>query len=177
MVYTILPNTGQSLGNSRPLINQNFLLIQQTFDKNHYDFGVADQGKHSVIQLPEQTSYPLTPGNEGQLLAREYNSKTELAWRPENTLAAGDQYILSGMPIRAAARFDGSGAIGAKVPIGLSFNASISKATAGTTDTFTISFTTQFPIGAPSANYLVIPFATKITALSPGSNTQRDRLI
>ena len=156
MAYVLLPNSGQSLGVTRAQIRENFNLIQQTFDRNHYDFDAANQGKHSVIQTPEQITFPATPANEGQLLAREYNSKTELAWRPENTLAGGDQYMLSGMPIRAAARFDGSGANGNKAPIGLSFNVdTISKAGL----VYTITFLSQFPIGAPAANYLVIPYA------------------
>ena len=165
MAYVLLPNSGQSLGVTRAQIRENFNLIQQTFDRNHYDFDAVNQGKHSVIQMPEQTVFPLTPVNEGQLLAREYNAKTELAWRPENTGAAADQYILSGMPIRAAARFDGSGANGVKVPVGLSFNIlSITKSGAGNTRIYTVLFSTQFPIGAASSNYLVIPYAGSISA-------------
>lgn len=169
MVYVLLPNSGQSLGVTRAPIRENFRLIQEAFDRNHYDFDAVNQGKHSVIQLPEQTVFPVTPANEGQLLAREYNTKTELAWRPENTAAANDQYILSGMPIRAAARFDGSGADGPVMPttIGLGFNiASITKSTTGSVRTYSITFLTQFPIGAASADYLVIPYASIVASLA-----------
>ena len=167
MAYVLLPNSGQSLGVTRAQIRTNFALIQQTFDNNHYDFDAVNAGKHSVIQLPEQTVFPLTPLNEGQLLAREYNTKTELAWRPENTAAAADQYILSGMPIRAGARFNGTGADGVKAAVGLSFNvASITKSTAGSNTDYTIVFSTQFPIGAASSNYLVIPFNSNLAGVT-----------
>lgn len=159
MAYVLLPNSGQSLGVTRPQIKENFTIIQSVFAANHYGFDTVGQGKHQVIQLPEQTVFPLTPAGEGQLLAREYNTKTELAWRPEGTLAAGDQYMLSGMPIRAGARFDGSGANGVLPLVGLSFNvASVTKSGATNSRTYSIVFTSQFPIGAPTANYLVIPF-------------------
>ncbi len=167
MAYVLLPNSGESLGFTRPQIRENFRLIQQVFDNNHYDFDAVNAGKHSVIQLPEQTVFPLTPANEGQLLAREYNSKTELAWRPESTAATDDQYILSGMPIRAAARFNGNLADGLIPTVGLSFNIdTITRTTAGTGAEFVITFLTQFPIDVPpvaTANYLVIPYASRIS--------------
>ena len=158
MAYVILPNSGESLGFTRPQVRENFLLIQNVFDNNHYDFNAVNAGKHNVIQLPEQTTYPLTPVNEGQLLAREYNSKTELAWRPENTAAADDQYILSGMPIRAAARFNLTG-----VTSGLKFN--INTVTVNGATNYDITFLTQFPIGAASGNYLVIASGCTITGV------------
>lgn len=164
MTYVLLPNSGQSLGVTRPQIRQNFVEIQNSFDQNHYDFNVSDAGKHSVIQLPEQTVFPATPVNEGQLLSRQYNTKTELAWRPENTLAGGDQYILSGMPIRAAARFNPSGANGVKALIGLSFNVT---SVVKTSSDYVITFTSTFPAGAASANYLVIPFVSSGGVTTP----------
>lgn len=159
MAYVLLPNSGQSLGVTRDQIKENFSIIQTVFAVNHYAFDATGQGKHKVIQMPEQTVFPATPADEGQLLTREYNTKTELAWRPENTLAGGDQYILSGMPIRAAARFDGSGANGNCPTIGLSFNiTSITKSGAGSSRTYSVVFASQFPIGSVSANYLVLAF-------------------
>ena len=157
MAYVVLPNSGQTLGKTRAQINTNFSLIQSVFDKNHYDYNDAfgNEGKHTKIQLPEQTVFPLTPVNEGQLLAREYNTKTQLAWRPENTLATGDQYMLSAMPIRAAARFNGNGALGAKTPEGLSFNVTISKSSASN---YTVTFVSKFgTVPATGSNdYLVL---------------------
>ena len=155
MAYVILPNSGQTLGATRAQINTNFSLIQQAISVNHYAISATQEGKHKVIQLPEQTVFPLTPVNEGQLLAREYNTKTQLAWRPENTLATGDQYMLSAMPIRAAARFNGNGGLGTKTPEGLSFNVTISKSSASN---YTVTFVSKFgTVPATGSNdYLVL---------------------
>jgi len=143
--------TGDDLANSRDQIRTNFNIINTDFAVNHVAFDETDEGKHHRIDMPEQEDFPATPANEGWLIAREYNSKTELAWRPESTLAAGDQYILSGFPCRAGGRFDGSGVNGLKSTIGIAFN--VQNNQVNKTGNFTFDVT--FAEALPSANYAV----------------------
>lgn len=64
MTYTLLPNSGQSLGQTRADIRTNFSLIQTAQDTNHVALGLASQGKHKFLQMPEQGSAPATAANE-----------------------------------------------------------------------------------------------------------------
>lgn len=64
MTYTLLPNSGQSLGQTRAQIRTNFDLLQQDLDKNHVSINDADRGKHKFVELKSQASLPagLTTG-------------------------------------------------------------------------------------------------------------------
>jgi hypothetical protein len=53
--------SGQSLGNSRPVINSNFQLIQSVFDENHVDFNDANAGFHTFVDLLSQGTTPANP--------------------------------------------------------------------------------------------------------------------
>src|SRR5271170_7661803 len=82
MVYVILPNSGQSLGITRPAINQNFSIIQNAFALNHYDFNssIAIPGKHSFVQMPVQTTPTILLG-EGALYTNTVNSTSQLFYK------------------------------------------------------------------------------------------------
>lgn len=93
---TTIPNVGQSLAFTRDPIRNNWSLIQSLITVNHGDFGAADMGKHKFVQMPEQTlTGPATGANEGELYTLEQKSTTEMYWRPESQLAAGDKYQLT----------------------------------------------------------------------------------
>lgn len=64
MSYTLLPNSGQSLGETRGPIRTNFQLLQQDLDKNHVSVNDADRGKHKYVELKNQATIPagLTAG-------------------------------------------------------------------------------------------------------------------
>lgn len=64
MTYTLLPNSGQSLGETRAPIRTNFDLLQQDLDKNHVSINDADRGKHKYVELKNQATIPagLTAG-------------------------------------------------------------------------------------------------------------------
>jgi len=53
-----VPVSGQSLGNSRPLINSNFMAIQSTFDENHVDFNDMNAGAHTHVDMLAQSADP-----------------------------------------------------------------------------------------------------------------------
>jgi hypothetical protein len=99
MTYSSLPNSGQSLGQTRAAIKNNFDLIKTTLDQNHVDLDLANKGKHYVIQMPVTASIPVAPLPPGGLVAGESNlySKTSSAasqifFSPD---ASGNEYQLT----------------------------------------------------------------------------------
>ncbi len=71
MTYTILPNSGQSLGVTRAPINTNFSLIQSVFDVNHVGFNNVGAGKHKFVVMPNQGSAPTTLAGEVALYTKQ----------------------------------------------------------------------------------------------------------
>lgn len=72
MSYTLRPRpSGDTLVESRDPIRTNFQILQDRFDENHtnLDAGVGG-GKHSFLQLPEQTAPLATALNEAGLYAK-----------------------------------------------------------------------------------------------------------
>jgi hypothetical protein len=55
-----VPVPGQTLDNSRPIINNNFQTIDTTFSINHVQYrdGSNNGGKHAFVQFPVQTVIP-----------------------------------------------------------------------------------------------------------------------
>lgn len=61
MTLNNVPNANQTLGNSQPLINSNFVTIDTAFAIDHvpYDLTNSDnQGQHNRVSLPVQPSNP-----------------------------------------------------------------------------------------------------------------------
>jgi hypothetical protein len=85
MTYTILPNSGQSLGVTRIPINTNFSLIQSVFDKNHIDFNAPGPGKHKFLQMPVQSAAPSTLSSEGAFYSKTSKGDAQAFWRFENS--------------------------------------------------------------------------------------------
>ena len=85
MALNVVPNPGQSLNNSRPLVNNNFATIDAGFTINHGSYGNANVGKHLFMQMPEQTVVPVTAANEGALYTKQgLSTVTELFFRRES---------------------------------------------------------------------------------------------
>lgn len=92
MTYIVLPDSGQTLGVSRPKINTNFSLIQSVFDLNHVTFNNSGAGKHRMMQMPVvQAASPGTAAGEIALYTKTaaVTAKPELFWQPESIAAAG----------------------------------------------------------------------------------------
>jgi len=99
MTYGSLPNSGQSLGQTRATIKNNFDLIKSTIDQNHRDFNASGAGKHYVIQMPVTATIPVNPVPPGGLVAGDANiySKTssvasQIFFSPD---ASGNEYQLT----------------------------------------------------------------------------------
>ncbi len=98
MTYTILPNSGQSLGVTRIPINTNFSIIQSVFDKNHIDFNATSgPGKHKLIQFPiVQASSPGTAAGEVALYTKNVTGAVpEIFFQPQSTAADGTDIQLT----------------------------------------------------------------------------------
>jgi hypothetical protein len=85
MTYTSLPNSGQSLGQTRAAIKNNFDEIKASFDINHIDFDLAGNGKHLLIQMPTPQTSPVTAASEIALYPKLDGALApQLFFRPQN---------------------------------------------------------------------------------------------
>lgn len=73
-----IPKASQNPSQSQGQILDNFLEINTAFNTNHGNFNAGNQGKHSFLQMPEQSSPPPTGANEMALYTKE-SSLTSLA--------------------------------------------------------------------------------------------------
>jgi hypothetical protein len=83
MTYTAnVPLSGQTLGNSRPIINANFQKIASVFAVNHFNINSANAGKHDRVELPVRAD-PTPVLGEGQLYAKVagVGSEAQMFWR------------------------------------------------------------------------------------------------
>lgn len=85
MVYNEnIPQATDNPSQSQAQILSNFREISTAFNTNHGNFNASDQGKHSFLQIPEQSSAPATSANEGGIYTKEENGSTQLFWRNES---------------------------------------------------------------------------------------------
>lgn len=79
-----IPASGQTLGNSRPQVLNNFASLRTTISNisqpNHIDVNNVGAGKHIFVQMPVQTiTAANTPAaNEGGLVTRTISAASEL---------------------------------------------------------------------------------------------------
>jgi hypothetical protein len=96
MTFVVLPDVGQSLGQTRANIRENFNIIQDAFGRNHVslnDGTPGNRGKHNFCTFVAQGSTP-TPriAGESYLFSRTFNSVAELAFCPN---VVGNVYQLT----------------------------------------------------------------------------------
>lgn len=92
MTFQPRPNaSGDTLAASRDQIRTNFEIIRDDFAINHIGFDEANEGKHSFLQMPEQSSDPATAANEIAIYSKEGVGPAEanLFLRDENSGGAG----------------------------------------------------------------------------------------
>lgn len=96
MALVILPNAGQTLGNSRSDIRGNFDTINTAFSVDHVEYALGDQGKHNRVTLPNQAagSGVATGATEGMVYSRQgVNSGTTELFYKRQSIAAGTDGI------------------------------------------------------------------------------------
>lgn len=73
-----IPQASDNPSQSQAQILDNFQEISTAFNTNHGNFNAGNQGKHSFLQMPEQSSPPSTSSDEMGLYIKE-SSLTSLA--------------------------------------------------------------------------------------------------
>lgn len=86
MALNDVPLITQNLAQTQNPIRVNFQTIDTAFSVNHVSYGIADQGKHKFLQLPEQGVAPATAVNEAGLYSAvgAFSTVSELVFRREN---------------------------------------------------------------------------------------------
>lgn len=85
MTYTTgVPQDGQSLGNSKPKIRDNFDVLATYLGTNHVALNALNGGMHKFLQMPEQASDPASDVNIGDLYTKEAQTYTNLFWKQES---------------------------------------------------------------------------------------------
>lgn len=93
MTYTPnVPQSGQTLGNTRQTILDNFTLIGTGFSANHNALGSVGAGKHKFLQMPDQASAPSTALNEAGFYSKAVSGVSQLFFKGENS---GTEYQLT----------------------------------------------------------------------------------
>lgn len=64
MPLNSIPNSGQSLDQTRDGIRQNFDVTNTAFTVDHVSFNLAGQGKHNKVTFPVQAADPVLAANE-----------------------------------------------------------------------------------------------------------------
>ncbi len=84
MSYTAnTPQTGQSLGFTRPIINSNFQTINTAFAINHIAFNISGAGKHKFVEMPNQSVIPSPlAGGEGTLYCKASGGAAQVFYTP-----------------------------------------------------------------------------------------------
>lgn len=76
MSYTLIPNAGQSLGQTRDAIRTNFSLLNTTIGVDHFTLiGDSNPGKHRIIRFPT----PIITANTPATAANEISFYTKAA--------------------------------------------------------------------------------------------------
>lgn len=137
MVYSLIPNAGQSLGETRDGIKENFTTIQTAFQVDHVAYDAAGEGYHSKVNFPQGTA-PTVAADSVVMYAKDTNSRPTIFMRQENN---GDEIQLSGP----------TPSIGTNgytfLPGGLLLQWGVSSSTASNTSiTFPVAFTTLYSL-------------------------------
>lgn len=111
MALNFIPNSGQSLGQTRNGIRQNFVDIDTAFTIDHVSYNAAGQGKHNKVTLPVQVADATTLANEmaiytknvagnPALFLRNFNNGTVVDWTTATKANTGTLTLPSGIIIK-----------------------------------------------------------------------------
>lgn len=152
-----VPISGQSLGQSRPLINANFQSINTIFGRNHFSFSSSNAGKHKCCVFPNisGSDIPTTGSSEIAIFAKAVpGGSSNLFWKRRSDNAT---HIQMTNTVGISANSDGYSFLPGGLMIQWGFETIVDSGT-GTTVSFSPSFD-----GAP--------FIFVITASYSGSGT------
>lgn len=96
--FTLLPNSGQTLGQTRQSVRNNFEAIQKTQDIDHVAFNSTNQGKHKYVRLPTgiTNNSPATAAGEMALFQKLALGGSALFYKnPSHVFGAGDIQLTS----------------------------------------------------------------------------------
>jgi len=96
---TYIPNIPQPSDNpsqSQDQILQNFQSINTVNSVNHVAFNDSDQGKHKFLQMPQQSSAPITAADEAAIYTKDISGLAQLFFREESN---GIERQLTNLPI------------------------------------------------------------------------------
>lgn len=79
MALNNVPLSGQTLGQTRSPINNNFNIIAAAFVVDHVDYQLPTQGKHNKVTMPVQVAIPATTAIDMAL----YTKQSVLTTQPE----------------------------------------------------------------------------------------------
>lgn len=150
MALTVTPNTGQNLNQTLNPIQTNFGTINAAFLVNHVEYGIAGQGKHKFVTMPEQGADPATAANEMAIYTKDVAAVTQLFLRNENN---GSVVDFTSKDITLANS-------GTTLPSGIILKWGRGATVAGLA---TVNFTTPFPTGI-----LTVYGSLSTTAGAPG---------
>lgn len=105
MTFVLLPNAGQSLGQTRADIRENFNIIQDAFGRNHVslnDGTPGNRGKHNFSEYVAQGSTPTIIAGECATYGRNFGGVTQLTFTQDGT---GNVYQLTRVIPASVARF------------------------------------------------------------------------
>lgn len=82
-----IPESFTNPSQDQVLIKDNFTAINESFNINHKGFNDPNKGKHTVLQMPEQTLVPTTSADEMALYTKQSTrtSKAEMFIRRESS--------------------------------------------------------------------------------------------
>ena len=167
MVYEPnVPLTGQSLGETRDPIKNNFTDINTAFGANHVPLTTDTSGKHNFLQMPEQSSAPTTLANEGALYTKEGpNGVTEFYVRAESN---GDEFQISNFSVSGNDATFGTNPGWTTLPGGLimQYGSFVPGALSGTEN-----FVFAFPNAIYNINLTIEATATRTVLLKTSSVT------
>lgn len=159
MSYTLLPNTGQSLGFTRDLIKTNFTIIQTAFNVDHVNYDATGEGKHNKVSLVKQASDPGSAADECIIYAKTTSNITMPYYQRDNAAT-----VLPCSPIKAIGKFQfTSNSAGNLIDDGSgTWNILSASVTASTAGSVTVTFNTKAATPMRTNTYAVFLTTTPL---------------
>jgi len=152
-----IPQSGQSLGQTRDAIRNNFANYNTVISVNHVAPNNAGQGKHTFAEFVLQAQSPATAASEVAIYSRTLNGQPQLCLQKQNQLAAAADIQMS----RLDAGIKAATAGWTFLPGGMIMQWGTTGAVNGA---FTTTYTTQGGIAFSTNTYLVL-----LTVADPGA--------